>query len=215
MPFTASSLVRSFAGLLSVELKKMYNNGSHLLYDQVNALKDKGRLAAHIDIRIQGNISVTESYLALNEFIPNSWRIAPITSSQQPFVIFSERELAIFFRRRPLLKQRLVDLALSDEDSTTLTSVSDLENWIGGREPGFIIKNFISDIDTVGLSNRQRRKTGHREATKLLSMSQIRDHLQFVKETKPKDYYRSGYIPQGSIRTNGLLVQVMAFKLRE
>ncbi|KAF9109510.1 hypothetical protein BGX30_008380, partial [Mortierella sp. GBA39] len=31
----------------------------------------------------------------------------------------------------------------------------------------------------------------------------------------PKDYHRSGYIPQGSIRTDGFLVQVMAFKLRE
>ncbi|KAK3813605.1 MAG: hypothetical protein J3R72DRAFT_61834 [Linnemannia gamsii] len=37
MLFTASSLVRSVAGQLSVELKKMYSNGSHLLYDQVRS----------------------------------------------------------------------------------------------------------------------------------------------------------------------------------
>jgi len=35
MLFTASSLARSVAGQLSVELTKMYNNCSHLLYDQV------------------------------------------------------------------------------------------------------------------------------------------------------------------------------------
>jgi len=35
MLFTATSLVRSAAEQPSVELKTMYNNGSHLLYDQV------------------------------------------------------------------------------------------------------------------------------------------------------------------------------------
>ncbi|OAQ22581.1 hypothetical protein K457DRAFT_25963, partial [Linnemannia elongata AG-77] len=167
MLFTATYLVRSVAGQLSVELKKMYNNGSHLLHDQ------------------------------------------------QPFVTFSERELAAFFWKRPLLKQRLVELALLDEDITALTSIKDLEDWIGGREPGVIIKHFISDIDPVGLSNRQKRKAGHRGAISLLSLDQIRDHLKLVEETKPKDYHHSGYIPQGSIRTDGFLVQVLTFKLRE
>ncbi|KAF9536710.1 hypothetical protein EC957_009925, partial [Mortierella hygrophila] len=215
MLFTASSLVRSVTGQLSVELKKMYKNGSHLLYDQVKALKDKGRLEAHIDIQIQENISAAENYIALNELIPNSWRLAPITSSQQPFVTFSERELALFFWKRPLLKQRLVELALSDEDSTTLKSTPDLENWIGGLEPGVIIKNFVCDIDPTGLSNRQKRKAGHRAAISLRSLSEIRDHLQFVEQTKPKDYHQKGYIPHGSIRTDGFRVQILTFKLRE
>ncbi|KAK5809275.1 hypothetical protein F5H01DRAFT_39860 [Linnemannia elongata] len=203
MLFSASTLVRSVAEQLSVELKKMYNNGSHLLHDQVKASKDKGRIEAHIDIRIQENISAAENYLALNELIPNSWRLAPVTSSKQPFVTFSERELAAFFWKRPLLKQRLVELALLDEDITTLTSIKDLEDWIGGREPGVIIKHFISDIDPVGLSNRQKRKAGHRGAISLISLDQIRDHLKLVEETKPRDYHQGGYIPQGSIRTDG------------
>ncbi|KAF9316077.1 hypothetical protein BGZ91_005633 [Linnemannia elongata] len=215
MLFTATYLVRSVAGQLSVELKKMYNNGSHLLHNQVKALKDKGQIEAHIDIRIQENISAAENYLALNELIPNSWRLAPVTSSKQPFVTFSERELAAFFWKRPLLKQRLVELALLDEDITTLTSIKDLEDWIGGREPGVIIKHFISDIDPVGLSNRQKRKAGHRRAISLISLDQIRDHLKLVEETKPRDYHQGGYIPQGSIRTDGFLVQVLTFKLRE
>ncbi|KAF9545620.1 hypothetical protein EC957_010705, partial [Mortierella hygrophila] len=68
---------------------------------------------------------------------------------------------------------------------TTLTSISDLESWIGGQEPQVIIKKFISDIDPL------------------------------VEETKPKDYHRIGYIPQGPIRTDGFLIKVMTFKLRE
>ncbi|KAG9067141.1 hypothetical protein KI688_011922 [Linnemannia hyalina] len=170
MLFTASSLMRFVAGQLSMGLKRIYKNGTH-------ALKDKGRPEDHIDIRIQENISAAENYIALNELIPCCWQLSPITSLQQPFVTFSELELARFFWKRPLLKQRLVELTLSDEDSTVPTSIRDLENWIRGSEPGVIIKNFISEIDPVGLSNCQKRKAGHRGAIKLLSLDQIRNHL--------------------------------------
>ena len=36
-----------------------------------------------------------------------------------------------------------------------------------------------------------------------------------VKETKPKDYQAKGYLPRGSIRTDGFRVQILAFKIRE
>jgi hypothetical protein len=109
-----------------------------------------------------------------------------------------------------------VDLASSDqEDPTTLTSTNDLEPWIGGKEQGFIIKHFVCDIDPSGLSNRAKRKAGHRAAISLRSLSEIQDHLQHVQRTKPKDYHQKGYIPQGSIQTDGFRVQILAFKLRE
>ncbi|KAG9061132.1 hypothetical protein KI688_007762 [Linnemannia hyalina] len=182
----------------------------------VSAMKDKGRVEAYIDFTIQEDISAAEYYIALNEMISNRWKIVPITSSQQGFVTFSERDLALFFWKRDLLKQRLVDLAsLDQDDPTTITSTNDLETWIGGKEPGFIIKHFVCDIDPTGLSNRQKRKTGHRAAINLRSLSGIRDHLQFVEQTKPKDYHQKGYIPHGSIRTDGFRVQILAFKLRE
>jgi len=85
-------------------------------------LQEKGLLAGDVDIRIRDTISALENYIALNDLIPNKRRIAPLTSSQQPFITFSERELAIFFWRRGVLKQRLVDLALADEDSTAQRS---------------------------------------------------------------------------------------------
>ncbi|KAG0355766.1 hypothetical protein BGX24_006552, partial [Mortierella sp. AD032] len=98
---------------------------------------------------------------------------------------------------------------------TTVTSTSDLDTWIGGLAPGLIIKNFVCDIDPSGLSNRRRRKTGHRGAIAIKSLDAIRSHLQMVKETKPKDYQAKGYLPRGSIRTNGFRVQILAFKIRE
>ncbi|KAF9545850.1 hypothetical protein EC957_010478, partial [Mortierella hygrophila] len=162
MLFTASSLVRSVTGQLSVELKKM---------------------------DIQENISAAENYIAFNDLIPNSWRLAPITSSQQPFVTFSEPPLSSLLR------------------------ISG--NWIGGLEPGVIIKSFVCDIDPTGLSSRQKHKTGHCAAISLRSLSEIRDHLQFFKQAKLKEYHQKGYIPHGSIRTDGFRVQILTFKLRE
>ncbi|KAF9114388.1 hypothetical protein BGW39_003380, partial [Mortierella sp. 14UC] len=179
MPFTPNNLVRSTAGQLSVELKKHYRNGTHLLYDKVCALKDKGQVEAYIDFSIQENISAAENFIALNDMHPNKWRIVPITSSQQGFVTFSERDLALFFWKRDSLKQRLVELALLDQnDPTTVTSTNDLEAWIGGKEPGFLIKHFVCDIDPTGLSNRQKRKAGHRAAISLRSLGEIQEHLQ-------------------------------------
>ncbi|KAG0275486.1 hypothetical protein BGZ95_008739 [Linnemannia exigua] len=115
-----------------------------------------------------------------------------------------------------LLRQRLINLvALDQDDPITVTSISDFENWIGGKKPGFIIKHFVCDIDPTGLSNRQKRKTGHRSAINLRSLSEIRDHLRLVEHTKLKDYHRMGYIPFESIRTDGFRMQIMASNLQE
>jgi hypothetical protein len=168
------------------------------------------------DSILQEIISSAENFIALNDMHPNKWRICPFSSSQQGFFAFSEREMALFFWKRNLLKQKLVDLASLDlEDPTTLTSTSDLESWIGGKEQGFIIKHFICDIDPSGLSNRAKQKAGHRAAISLRSLSEIQDHLQHVQRTKPKDYHQKAYILHGSIRTDGFRVQILAFKLRE
>ncbi|KAG0288492.1 hypothetical protein BGZ98_004250, partial [Dissophora globulifera] len=213
MPFTPTPLVRSVATQLVVELKMMYHRGSHLLYDKICAIKKRSGLEDGVDHRIQEDRTAIENYIALNDLIPNRWRIAPLTSSKQAFVSFSEKELASFFWKRPLLKQRLLDLARLD--GTTVTSMVGLDAWIGGLAPGPIIKNFVCDIDPTGLSNRRRRRCGHRAAVSIKSLDAIRSHLQMIKETKPKDYHAKGYLPRGSIRTDGFRVQILAYKVRE
>ncbi|KAF9114686.1 hypothetical protein BGW39_003286, partial [Mortierella sp. 14UC] len=204
MPFMPTNLVRSVASQLAGELKRCIK--------PICTIKKKSGLEDGIDCRIQEDITAIENYIALNDMIPNRWRLAPFTSSKQALVSFSERELATFFWKKPLLNQRLEDLARLD--NTTVTSISDLDAWIGGLAPGLITKNFVCDIDPSGLSNRRRRKTGHRGAIIIKSLDAIRNHLQMVKETKPKDYQAKGYVPRGSIRTDGFRVQVLAFKLR-
>ena len=158
-------------------------------------MKENSTLGANVDIRIQNDISAVENFVFLNKLTNNSRRIIPLTTSQQPFVSFSERELAAFFWKRDALKQRLQQLAL--QDSTHATSIVDIDTWISGKEPGVIIQNFVCAVAPQGLTSRQRKKAGHRAAVKMFSLDEIRSHLR------------------GSIRTDGFRVQLLGFKLRE
>jgi hypothetical protein len=176
-------------------------------------MQAKSLLGANIELRIQDDISSIENFLALNELLSDNRRIVPLTSSRQPFLSFSERELTHFFWRRPPLKKRLSEMAASE--GSPANSMVDIDCWISGKEPGFIIKAFIADIDPTGISNRKKRKAGHRGAIELLSLDQIREHIQLVRNTPPADYRRKNYLARGSIRTDGFRMQILAFKLRE
>ncbi|KAF8918499.1 hypothetical protein BGZ58_004848, partial [Dissophora ornata] len=215
MPFTPSYLVRSVSGQVAAEFQRMYANGTHELYKKVKTMKEKGTLGVSFDIRIQDDISAVENFIFLNKLTNNSRRIIPLTTSQQPFVSFSERELASFFWKRDPLKERLQQLAL--QDNTHATSITDIDTWIRGKEPGFIIKNFVCAVAPQGLTSRQRKKAGHRACVKMLSLDQIRRHLDVVKSPLlvPAQYKEKGYVLRGSIRTNGFRVQLLGFKLRE
>ncbi|KAF9537187.1 hypothetical protein EC957_008687 [Mortierella hygrophila] len=89
-----------------------------------------------------------------------------------------EREFVAFFWKRRPLKDRMTHL--DTLDNTTVTSTIDLVKWLSGKKPGFLFKNFIADVTPQGLTSRQRRKAGHRAAVKLLSLDQIRNHLDVV-----------------------------------
>ncbi|KAF8936350.1 hypothetical protein BGZ47_009551, partial [Haplosporangium gracile] len=236
MLYTPTHVVRSVSGQMALELEKMYGHGSQELYKKVEIMKKKGIIGASVDIRIQENVSAVENFVYLNKLTKNRRRIVPFTTSQQPFVSFSEREIRAFFWRRDLLKQRLCGLALQDD--TRLSSTKDLESWIGHKEPGFIIRNFIYAIGSKGMTSRQRKKAGHRAAVKLWSLGDIRKHLKLIssplldvtndRSDAPEDsagapsvspavlkYMERGYVLRSSIRTDGFRVQLLAFKLRE
>lgn len=116
-------------------------------------MKEKGTLGVNIDIQIQDNISAMENFVFLNKLTNNSHRIIPLTTSQQPFISFSEWELTAFFWKCDPLKERLQQLAL--QDNTHATLVMDIDTWINGKEPGFIIKNFVCAVAPLGLMSHQ------------------------------------------------------------
>ncbi|KAG0356675.1 hypothetical protein BGX24_006357, partial [Mortierella sp. AD032] len=199
----------------------------------IETMQEKGTIAASVDIRIRDDSSAVENFLFFNKLTSNSRRIVPLTSSQQPFLSFSERELGLFFWKRDVLKEML--LRLAQQDDTPLYTTNDLETWIGSKEPGFIIKRFLCDTGAEGLTSRQRKKAGHRAAVKMWSLDEVRMHLEQFKKKKerkgkkavkdkeddeeeefnPVTYDQKGYVSRGSIRTDGFRIQLLAFKLRE
>ncbi|KAF9904963.1 hypothetical protein EC991_002203, partial [Linnemannia zychae] len=107
MPFTPTFLVRSVSGRLALELQKIYRNGTFDLYKKAEAMKKRGIMGTTVDIQIREGISAAENYLYVNKLANNSRKIAPFTTSQGPFMSFSERELASFFWAR-LYKDRWI-----------------------------------------------------------------------------------------------------------
>ncbi|KAF9081374.1 hypothetical protein BGX27_004954, partial [Mortierella sp. AM989] len=150
MPFTPTDLLRSVVGQLKGELKRMYKKGTCDLHKMLKKRIDKRQLEkSKEEIQIQGDLSAIENYLALNKLSPNPRRIVPMTSSKQPYVGFTERELAgFFFKSGGALKERLVELARRDKIHPT---IADIQNWIGEKEPGFLIKWFVADINPKNL----------------------------------------------------------------
>ena len=90
-------------------------------------------------------------------------------------------------------------------------------DWIGDKEPGFLIKRLLSDVAKEGLTKRQRGKGGHKAAVKLMSLEEIKEHINNLREPNfdPRTYDTKGYILRGSIRTDGHRIHLLAFKLRE
>ncbi|KAF9312624.1 hypothetical protein BG003_006091, partial [Podila horticola] len=143
----------------------------------------------------------------------NPRRINPLTSSKQPFISFSERELAGFYYGHGReLRTRLQTLVQGP-----CTSIKDAQEWVARKEPGFLIKRFLVDIDPKNLTVRKRGKLGHRAAIKLWTFDQLEDHLWMLddKDFRPETYISKEYAPRGSIRTNGVSLQVLCFKCRE
>ncbi|KAF9343289.1 hypothetical protein BGX34_006961, partial [Mortierella sp. NVP85] len=215
MPFTPSMLVRSSASQLATELKKMYKTGSHDMHEKLQRKKEKGQLRADVDFEIQESKSAIENFVRLNEISGCPRQIVPITSSKQPFIQFSERELLGIFWKNELLKRKLLQIASSDGDLGR--TLEEMYNWIGSKEPGFLIKRLLVDVDPEGLTVRQRGKIGYRGQVKLLSLEDIREHLQALSrpDFDPSNYHRKGYLLRGSISTDGYRIQLTAFKLRE
>ncbi|KAF9341751.1 hypothetical protein BGX26_008608, partial [Mortierella sp. AD094] len=141
--FTSSELVQSVSTRLRVELKKMYKNGSCDLYKMLITRKKKSLLGSDVNVTIREEVSAIENYLALNKIGPNSRRVIPMTGSKQPFMSFTECQLAeFFFSHGGILRARVQQLV-----GTVCTSIKDAEVYIGGAEPGVLIKHFLVDID--------------------------------------------------------------------
>ncbi|KAF9913876.1 hypothetical protein FBU30_002986, partial [Linnemannia zychae] len=91
------------------------------------------------------------------------------------------------------------------------------QEYVAENEPGLLIKSFLADIGLTGLSSRQRRKAGHRGAIEMPSFEEYESHLNMLdsEDFRPESYLTKKYVPRGTIRTDGFLLQILCFKRRE
>ncbi|KAG0294134.1 hypothetical protein BGZ96_001756 [Linnemannia gamsii] len=178
-------------------------------------VKDEDSLKGY-DLEIHQEKTAVENFLEFNRMSGNTRRIAPMSSSKDGFVSFSEREIIGLFWKRPMIKAKILELVtpvfpgcLALDDVTTI--------WLRDQEPGFVIKSLLCDVALVGLTSRQRGKAGYRAAIKLMTIPEIKDHLSTIRQPDfdPGTYATKGYLLRGSIRTNGFSIQLTAFKLKE
>ncbi|KAG0194966.1 hypothetical protein BGX28_002721, partial [Mortierella sp. GBA30] len=112
------------------------------------------------------------------------------------------------------LKERLVELAIKDGVHATIT---DIQNWLGEKEPGFLIKRFVADIDPQNLKGRRKRKASRRAKIKLWPLNMLKSHLEKLEEPEflPIAYAENGYISRGTVLTDGFGLYLLVFKLKE
>ncbi|KAF8923319.1 hypothetical protein BGZ58_003088, partial [Dissophora ornata] len=217
--FTPEALTRSAASQLAIEIREMYRNGSYDLHEKLKLQKKKGFLPESCNIEIRKDRSAIENFIHLNKISSNSRRLAPLSPIEHQFLTFSERELAALFWKRDLLKVRLQELASSSYSSIEASwlTLQEVDDWVASIEPGFLIKRLLSGVAEEYPSSRKRSKAGIKAAVQLMSLEEIKKHVELLQQTdfNPVTYNKKGYVLRGSIRTDGFRVQLLAFKLRE
>ncbi|KAI8357054.1 hypothetical protein B0O80DRAFT_99820 [Mortierella sp. GBAus27b] len=92
--------------------------------------------------------------------------------------------------------------------------MADIRGWLSSKEPGHLITKLLTDI---GSSERGQRKKWKGYNVSKMSLSEMQDHIQVIRDDdfNFNSYNKRGYVPVGSIRTDGFLLQLLAFKLNE
>lgn len=165
--------------------------------------------------RIDENISAIENYIALNNSTKSFNKTFPLTGIEQPFVTFSELELAALLWQNEAIKTKLQTLALGDfEDKTIRLSQVDILQWLQDKPPGFLLSAMLSNI---GQKAPRKGRRNYKDRTILMSLDEMQSHLQRIREPgfDSQTYRTKGYALRGSIKTDGFHLQVLAFKLSE
>lgn len=171
---------------------------------------------AGLSLEIDVELTAVENFLRFNRMSGCRRKIAPLSSAEDGFVTFSEIEVATFCWKRPVLKTRILEIVRPTFPTcSALADVTDA--WLSNQAPGILVAKLIADVAPTGLTIRQRGKLGFRAAVDSMTMDDVRSHLAIIRDPSfdPRNYSRKGYLLSGSIRTDGLRLQLGAFKLKE
>ncbi|KAF8940035.1 hypothetical protein BGZ58_007965 [Dissophora ornata] len=215
--FTPDDLVHSVSVQLAVELKRFYCDGAVKLHKQLKeSRKEGGKEADGGGLDIHNKLTAVENFMIFNKMSGNKWKIAPVSTTADHFVLFSESQIVSLCWKRELLKPRILQIVRTTFPTCT-TKVDVRTSWLPDKEPGFLLRRLIADVDPVGLTVRRRGKLGYRGAIHNKSVQDIKDHLTNIRKPNfdPREYNNKGYILAGSICTNGFQLYLSAFKMRE
>ncbi|CAO3565510.1 unnamed protein product [Mortierella alpina] len=201
-------------------MKLMYRNGSVTMEEKINSHANDA--PGTVLSKINSTLPAIENYMILNQASGGSRRIAPLSSLAAQYVDFSERQLLPLLWAWPTLKVKIQSMMIQDhyfQDPTIVPAQADAIDWLARTTPGRLVTTFLSD---VGLPPNKHDK-GFRKATTIMDLEGkdgregLREHVGRLRaETfDPKEWQGKGYILRGSIRTDGRLLQLLAFKNKE
>jgi hypothetical protein len=171
---------------------------------------DKGILPPTTDIRIRYELPAIINFLRLNTLLENRYTTAPLSPIRQPYVLFSEANLLLLFWSSEILKKELRRILNMTERNNTQAEASRL---LALQGPGYLLTRLVS---SVGRGAR-RGATGYMRQTATMTLDQIREDYATIRAAgfEPSEYSPHGYCLYGSIRTNGLCLQLLAYKMKE
>ncbi|KAF9159624.1 Rad2 nuclease [Actinomortierella ambigua] len=215
LSLSASTLSNLIASQIKAEIDRHYRYGSNALHKQLTKDKENGLIPASVVVDVDENMPAIVNFGRLNQCSRNPWKQSPMSSIEQGFLSFSELNLLELFWNDADLKPRVQDLTRQFYASPPVSpSLLDAQEAI---PLGRVIKEFLVDISPSGMTSRKKGKAGIRSAVKLLSYSEIQAHVNALrqKDFDPAIYATKGYLPRGSIRTDGHQLRLTLYKLRE
>ncbi|KAG0198112.1 hypothetical protein BGX28_008410 [Mortierella sp. GBA30] len=166
-----------------------------------------------VDISIQYDQPAIINFVRLNKLLDNRYTTSPLSPIGQPYVRFSETNLLPLLWSSKMLADETLNIlglsALSKSNQTQSYAMTKLAS----KEPGYLLTRLVTSVGRGTL----RGVKGYRRKTTTMSLEQLREDLATIRADgfRPSEYTSRGYVPRGSIRTNGLCLQLLAYKMKE
>ncbi|GJJ78542.1 hypothetical protein EMPS_10901 [Entomortierella parvispora] len=220
--YPASSFVRTSAVQLCAQYSRHFKQGTIELCKQIRFKKERGLLPADTVDRIDCKLTAAENFMIMNKITGSRRCLTPMSTFDSGFITLSEPDLVALLWNDLPFRQQLQQYAKVDYPSTYLPAISQLDvvNWLGGISPGVLINKWLTDIGGYSAIKRKKLRNFSR-STLRMSVDGMREHLlsfqheDFNPVKNPGSYTAKGYLLRGSIRTDGFLLQLLAFKLNE
>ncbi|KAI8601632.1 hypothetical protein EDD21DRAFT_102171 [Dissophora ornata] len=139
-----------------------------------------------------------------------------MSSMKDRFITLTELNLVELFWRNPALKYELRQMAFGDYttiEPPAQVSQADVRDW----GPGALITNLTTDVGSY-TEHERRGLRSYSRSMSLMSLESIREHFRPIRQptfNPAGDYTAKGYVPRGSIRTDGFRLHILAYKLHE